>query len=166
MIRKVVLGTAVMCAAAAVSFAVPKTVMADALPCTVMYLEQAKGMKAAAEAEVAAAKAVLADKQAKFNAVKAAGITTGMDYLNALSEMEAAQRNVECKLSAVYNADNYIKDCQSKYAVEDNADRSYKALQDVNAVQAAKLDYDNAVNIANAVFIILISVSFFLHFFA
>ncbi|MCR5509038.1 MAG: hypothetical protein K6F34_10155 [Lachnospiraceae bacterium] len=148
MIRKTIIKTTAICLIAAASLMVPRAVKADALPCTVMYLDQAKAMKAAAEAEVAAAKVVLADKQAKFDAFRAAGITTGMDYLNALSEFQAAQRNLECKLSAVYNADNFIKDCQSKYAVEDNADKAYKALQSVNKVQAAKLEYDNAAGIA------------------
>ncbi|MCR5357434.1 MAG: hypothetical protein K6E63_08540 [Lachnospiraceae bacterium] len=150
MIKKVIAGALILLGFTAATMAVPRVAKADALPCTVMYLEQAKGMKAAAEAEVVTARAVLKDKQAKFNAFRAAGITTGMDYLNALSEMEAAQRNLDCKLSAVYNAENFIKDCQSKYAVEDNADKAYKALQDVNSLQAAKLDYDNALNIANS----------------
>ena len=150
MIRKIITGALVLIGLTAAFVSVPKAVKADALPCTVMYLEQAKGLKAAAEADVAKARAELTDKTAVFNAVKASGITSGMDYLKALSNMEAAQRNLECKLSAVYNADNFIRDCQSKYAVEDNADKSYKALQDVNSVQSAKLDYDNAVNIANS----------------
>ncbi len=126
----------------------PNVVKADALPCTVMYLEQAQGMKATAEAEVKAAQSVYEQKKAVVDQMKAAGNTAGLDYLNAVAAMDEASRMVDCKKSAVYNAENFIKDCKSKYAVEDAADKSFKALQDLNVVQSCKLDYDNAMNIA------------------
>ncbi len=138
-----------MCLAAAISFGVPTVVRADALPCTVAYLNQAKEMQAAATAELNAAKAVLADKQAKLNSFASAGVNSGNDYLNAVRELQAAQGQVEIKMSRLNDANGFVRDCQSKYAVEDNADKSYKALQDVNVMQAAKLAYDNAQTIAN-----------------
>ena len=138
-----------VCLAAAISFGVPTVVRADALPCTVAYLNQAKEMQAAATAELNAAKAVLADKQAKLNSFTSAGVNSGNDYLNAVRELQAAQGQVEIKMSRLNDANGFVRDCQSKYTVEDNADKSYKALQDVNVMQAAKLAYDNAQTIAN-----------------
>jgi multidrug efflux pump subunit AcrA (membrane-fusion protein) len=131
-------------------FAVPKNVKADALPCTVTYLNQAKEMQATATTELNAAKAVLAEKQAKLNSLVSAGINSGNDYLNAVSEVQAAQGQVEIKKSRLNDANSFVKDCESKYTVEDNADKSYNALQSVNTVQAAKLAYDNAQAIATA----------------
>ena len=150
MTRKVLVRGSAMCLVAVLSFAVPKAVKADALPCTVTYLNQAKEMQAKASTELNAAKAVLAEKQAKLNALTSAGINSGNDYLNAVRELQTAQGNVEIKLSALNDANSFVKDCQSKYTVEDNADKAYTALQDVNALQAAKLAYDNAQSIANA----------------
>ena len=46
-------------------FTAPKAVKADALPCTVMYLNQAKEAQAAATAELSAAQALLTEKQRK-----------------------------------------------------------------------------------------------------
>lgn len=128
----------------------PKAVKADALPCTVMYLNQAKEAQAAATAELSAAQALLSEKQAKVNALTAAGETNTQAYFNASTELLSAKGNVEAKQQALASANSFVKDCQSKYAVEDNADKAYKALQDVNVVQAAKLEYDNAQNIATA----------------
>lgn len=139
-----------VCLAAAVTFIVPTTVRADALPCTVAYLNQAKSAQAAAQAELNAAKAVLAQKQAAVNSFTSAGINSGNDYLKAVNELQAAQGQVEIKLSRLNDANSFVKDCQSKYAVEDNADKAYTALQDVNVMQAAKLEYDNAQAIATA----------------
>ena len=147
---KQLIGVGAVCLAAALTFGSPETVRADALPCTVTYLNQAKEMQAAATTELNAAKAVLADKQAKLNTFTSAGINSGSDYLNAVSELQAAQGQVEIMLSRLNDANNYVKDCESKYTVEDNADKSYTALQDVNSLQAAKLAYDNAQNIATA----------------
>ena len=144
------IGVGAVCLAAALTFCVPTTVRADALPCTVTYLNQAEALQAAATAELNSAKAVLAEKQAKLNSFTSAGINSGTDYLNAVSELQAAQGQVEIKLSRLNDANSFVKDCQSKYAVEDNADKAYTALQDVNALQAAKLAYDNAQAIANA----------------
>ena len=146
---KQLIGVGAVCLAAALTFGVPTTVKADALPCTVTYLNQAKEMQAAATAELNAAKAVLADKQAKLNSFISAGINSGSDYLNAVNELQAAKGQVEIKLSRLNDANSFVSDCQSKYTVEDNADKSYTALQDLNAMQAAKLAYDNAQNIAN-----------------
>ena len=144
------IGVGAVCLAAALTFCVPTTVRADALPCTVTYLNQAEALQAAATAELNSAKAVLAEKQAKLNSFTSAGINSGTDYLNAVSELQAAQGQVEIKLSRLNDANSFVKDCKSKYAVEDNADKAYTALQDVNALQAAKLAYDNAQAIANA----------------
>ena len=135
---------------AALSFAVPNVVKADALPCTVMYLNQAKEAQAQATANLNAAKAVLAEKQAKVNTFTSAGIKSGNDYLKALNELQAAQGNVEIMMSRLNDANNFVKDCQSKYTVEDNAEKAYIALQNVNVLQAAKLEYDNAQTLANA----------------
>lgn len=146
---KQLIGVGAVCLAAALTFGVPTSVRADALPCTVTYLNQAKEMQAAATAELNAAKAVLAEKQAKVNAFTSSGINSGNDYLSAVRELQAAQGQVEIKLSRLNDANGFVRDCQSKYTVEDNADKSYTALQDVNVMQAAKLAYDNAVNIAN-----------------
>lgn len=137
------------CLAAALSFGIPTVVRADALPSSVAYLNQAKEMQAAATAELNAAKAVLADKQARVNLFTSAGINSGNDYLNAVRELQAAQGQVEIKMSRLNDANGFVRDCQSKCTVEDNADKSYKALQDVNVLQAAKLAYDNAQTIAN-----------------
>lgn len=139
-----VLGVAIM------GIAAPKTVHADALPCTVMYLNQAKDMQASATAELTAAKANLAQVQAKVDAFVARGETNTQAYFDASNELLAAKGNVEAKQQALASANSFVSDCQSKYTVEDNADRSYKALQDLNVVQAAKLEYDNAKNIADA----------------
>ena len=146
---KQLIGVGAVCLAAALVFGIPTTVRANALPCTVAYLNQAKEMQAAATAELNAAKAVLADKQAKLNSFTSAGINSGSDYLNAVNELQTAQGQVEIKLSRLNDANGFVRDCESKYTVEDNADKSYTALQDVNALQAAKLAYDNAQNIAN-----------------
>ena len=147
MTKKYLIGAVAVCGFAVMSLTVPKTVKADALPCTVMYLNQAKDAQAKAQAELGAAQALLAQVQAKVDSLKAVG---GMDYLNAQTELLAAKGNVEAKQMALSSANSYVSDCQSKYIVEDNADKSYKALQDLNVVQAAKLQYDNAQNIATS----------------
>jgi hypothetical protein len=150
MTRKLLIRGSAMFLIAVLSVAVPRAARADALPCTVTYLNQAKEMQAKATTELAAAKAVLAEKQAKLDSFVSAGINSGNDYLNAVNEVQTAKGNVEIKLSALNDANSFVKDCQSKYAVEDNADKAYTALQDVNAMQAAKLAYDNAQSIADA----------------
>ncbi len=147
---KQLIGVGAVCLAAALAFGVPTTVRADALPCTVTYLNQAKAQQSAAAAELNSAKAVLAEKQARLNSFISAGINSGNDYLNAVNELQVAKGQVEIKLSRLNDANSFVKDCQSKYTVEDNADKAYTALQDVNAMQAAKLAYDNAQTIANA----------------
>ena len=138
-----------LCGIFAFGLAMPKTVKADALPCTVMYLEQAKAQQTSAQAEVNTARQQLTAKQNALNALKASGITSGMEYINAVNEMETAQRNVEMKLSALTNANNFLKDCQEKYTVEDNASKAVDALKSVNAVQAAELKYKTAQEVAN-----------------
>lgn len=150
MTKKYLIRAIVMCSAAVLTFAVPQAVSADALPCTVMYLNQAKEAQARATSELAAAKAVLNEKQAKVNAFTASGETNTQAYFNAATELLAAKGNVEAKQQALASANSFVSDCQSKYIVEDNADKSFKALQDVNVMQAAKLEYDNAQNIATA----------------
>ena len=126
-----------VCLAAALTFGVPTAVKAEALPCTVAYLNQAKEMQAQATADLNAAKAVLADKQARLIALTSAGISSGGDYLNAVNELQTAQGQVEIATSKLNDANGFVRDCQSKYIVEDNADKDYTALQDVNAVSAA-----------------------------
>lgn len=150
MTKKYLIRAIAMCSAAVLTFAVPQAVSADALPCTVMYLNQAKEAQARATSELAAAKAVLNEKQAKVNAFTASGETNTQAYFNAANELLAAKGNVEAKQQALASANSFVSDCQSKYIVEDNADKSFKALQDVNVMQAAKLEYDNAQNIATA----------------
>ena len=150
MTKKYLIRAIVLCSIAAAGISAPKSVKADALPCTVMYLNEATGMQANATAELAAAKANLNEKQAKVDALIASGQTNTQAYFNAATELLAAKGNVEAKQQALTSANSYVKDCKSKYAVEDNADHAYKALQDVNALQAAKLEYDNAQNIATA----------------
>ncbi len=149
MTRRQLIRAGALCLVVVMGFAVPQNVKADALPCTVTYLNQAKEMQATATTELNAAKAVLAEKQAKLNSFVSAGINSGNDYLNAVREVQTAQGQVEIKLSRLNDANSFVKDCQSKYIVEDNADKSYTALQDVNTMQAAKLAYDNAQTIAN-----------------
>ncbi len=146
--KKLLLGVIGLCGALA--FACPKPVSAAALPCTVEYLNQANAQKSVAETELAAAKAQLATKEAALKAFTDAGITTGNDYLAALNALNMAKGNVEIKQQSLANALSFVQDCMNKYQVEDNADKAYNALQDLNKVQAAKLDYDNACAIANA----------------
>ncbi|MCR5420955.1 MAG: hypothetical protein K6E98_08115 [Lachnospiraceae bacterium] len=140
---------------AMIGLSIPKAVSADALPCTVMYLEQAKTVQTKAVADLNEAKAALAATQAKVDAFVASGNVTSAEYFAAANELLAAKGNVEAKQQALSSANSFVSDCQSKYAVEDNADRSYKALQDLNVVQAAKLEYDNAQNIANAAAVVV-----------
>lgn len=139
-----VLGVAIMGVAA------PVTVKADALPCTVMYLNQAKGMQATANAELTAAQAALAQVQAKVDTFVAKGETNTQAYFDAANELLAAKGKVETKQQELASANSFVSDCQSKYAVEDNYDKAYQALQDVNVVQATKLNADNAQILANA----------------
>lgn len=150
MTKKYLIRAIAFCATAAMAMAVPAVARADALPCTVMYLNQAKDAQAKATAELAAAQALLKEKQAVVDAYIASGETNTQAYFNAATELLGAKGNVEAKQQALSSANSYVKDCQSKYAVEDNADNAYKALQDVNVMQAAKLEYDNAQNIADA----------------
>lgn len=150
MTKKYLIRAITMCLSAVFAFALPKTVKADALPCTVMYLNQAKAAQASAAAELSAAKSYLDGVQAKVNSLTASGETNTQAYFNAYNELLAAKGNFETKQQRLASANSYVSDCQSKYAVEDNADKSFKALQSVNVMQAAKLEYDNAQNIAAA----------------
>lgn len=150
MTKKYLIRVIALCGIAVMGMASPKAVKADALPCTVMYLNQAKAIQSNAAAELAQAKALLNEKQAQVNAFIASGETSTQAYFNAATDLLAAKGNVEAKQQALCSADSFVKDCQSKYAVEDNADHAYKALQDVNAMQAAKLEYENAKNVATA----------------
>ena len=139
-----VAGVAVVCAAA------PQTVKADALPCTVMYLNQAREAQAKANSELASAKASLSQAQAALDAIVAGGGTNTQEYFDASTALLAAKGLVETKQQELCSANSFVKDCESKYVVEDNADKAFQALQDVNMVQSSKLNADNAQNIAAA----------------
>lgn len=150
MTKKFIKGAIAFCATAAMGLAAPTAVKADALPCTVTYLNQAREAQAKATSELAAAQAKLKEIQAKVDAFTAAGETNTQAYFDAATELLAARGNVESKQQALCSANSFVSDCQSKYAVEDNFDKAYKALQDVNMVQSSKLEYDNAQSIATA----------------
>ena len=135
---------------AVAGFSAPQAVRADALPCTVMYLNQAKDMQATAKAELSAAQAALSQAQAQVDAFVAKGETNTQAYFDASTALLAAKGKVETKQQELASANSFVSDCQSKYIVEDNADKAYQALQDLNVVQSTKLNADNAQNIADA----------------
>ena len=151
MTKKVLLGVLVLCGAVAFTCATPKTVKADAFPCTVEAINQANAAKSVAEKELAAAQADFNVKAAALKVFTDAGITTGNEYLAALNAYNTAKGVVEIKSGALYNANNHLKDCTERSIYEDNFSKSIKALADLNVVQSTKLDYDNAVKAANGV---------------
>ena len=136
MTRQLLLKALAVAGIAVVAFASPKAVKADALPCTVMYLNQAKEAQSNATAELAAAQSALAAVQAQVDSFVARGEVNTQAYFDAATQLLAAKGNVEAKQQALSSANSFVKDCTSKYVVEDNADHAYKALQDLNVVQS------------------------------
>jgi flagellar biosynthesis chaperone FliJ len=149
MTKKYLIRAMTICAAAVMGLAAPKVVKADALPCTVEYLNQARTAQSNATAELAAARAELADIQARVDAFVASGDTASSDYFNAATALLAAKGKVEQKQQELSSANSFVKDCESTYIVEDRADKAFKALQSVNLVGSSKLEYDNAVEMCN-----------------
>lgn len=149
MTKKYLIRAMTICAAAVMGLAAPRTVKADALPCTVEYLNQARSAQANANAELAAAKAELAEVQARVDALTASGNTASQEYFDASTALLAAKGKVETKQQELSSANSFVSDCESKYIVEDRADKAFQALQSVNLVGSSKLEYDNAVEMCN-----------------
>lgn len=145
--NKLLYGLAVMCGAVVLAVIPAKTVKAEPLPCTVTYLEQAKAQKAAADAELVAAQADFAAKQQAYNAIKNTG--SPLEVQQAADAMTNAQNMVAYKQSRVADAQTFINNVMQKWQVEDAAYNAVNALHDLNAVQAALLNANNAQDIAN-----------------
>lgn len=122
-----------------------------ALPCTYDIIYDANGQIANANEMLASAQNNLAASQAYYDILKASGTATPLELQQAADAVANAANVARWWTDQVNNANAYLTNIKARESFEDKFAANRAALADRTKLQQAKLDADNALNIANGV---------------
>lgn len=122
-----------------------------ALPCSYDIIKDANGNIVNAGEMLAAAQLNEANFKANYDAVKSCPTATQLEIEQAAYAYLNSVNVTRWWVDQVNNANDYLKNINNRAAFEDKFAANRLALADLTKLQAAKLDAENARDIANGV---------------